>query len=92
MSESAIFTLVAGHSTAGQAFLNFPASSRISSTQIRVSSASSSPTPLSSGSPPSTMAPNASTQSAHSGDHAANNKDAVAAHFISKFADLQSRF
>ncbi|KAE9158740.1 hypothetical protein PF004_g31780, partial [Phytophthora fragariae] len=38
------------------------------------------------------MAPNASTQSAHSGDHAANNKDAVAAHFISKFADLQSRF
>ncbi|KAG3198979.1 hypothetical protein PC129_g24227, partial [Phytophthora cactorum] len=38
------------------------------------------------------MAPNATTQSSHSGDHTVIDKDAVAAHFLSKFADLQSRF
>ncbi|GMF62853.1 unnamed protein product [Phytophthora fragariaefolia] len=38
------------------------------------------------------MAPNATTQSALSGDHTVVDKDTVAAHFVSKFADLQSRF
>ncbi|POM65128.1 Hypothetical protein PHPALM_19209, partial [Phytophthora palmivora] len=38
------------------------------------------------------MAPNATTQSAHSDDHPTVHKDTVTAHFLTKFADLQSHF
>eukprot|EP00644_Phytophthora_capsici_P019612 jgi/Phyca11/22071/fgenesh1_pg.PHYCAscaffold_600_\ len=38
------------------------------------------------------MAPNATTQSAHSSDQTTIDKNAVTAHFLTKFADLQSRF
>ncbi|ETO77493.1 hypothetical protein F444_07319, partial [Phytophthora nicotianae P1976] len=38
------------------------------------------------------MAPKATTQSAHSSDYAAIDKDAVTLHFLRKFAELQSRF
>eukprot|EP00644_Phytophthora_capsici_P016625 jgi/Phyca11/19312/fgenesh1_pg.PHYCAscaffold_47_\ len=38
------------------------------------------------------MAPNATTQSAHSSDQTTIDKNAVTAHFLAKFTDLQSRF
>ncbi|KAF1783623.1 Pyoverdine biosynthesis [Phytophthora cactorum] len=38
------------------------------------------------------MSPNAMTESSHSGDHTILDKNTVATHFLSQFADLQSRF
>ncbi|KAK1942291.1 Spore wall maturation protein DIT1 [Phytophthora citrophthora] len=38
------------------------------------------------------MAPNATTQSSSSNDHTTVDKNAVAAHFLAKFSNLQSRF
>eukprot|EP00644_Phytophthora_capsici_P011710 jgi/Phyca11/19640/fgenesh1_pg.PHYCAscaffold_50_\ len=38
------------------------------------------------------MAPNATTQSAHSSDQNTIDKNAVTTHFLTKFTDLQSRF
>ncbi|KAG3055088.1 hypothetical protein PI125_g25762, partial [Phytophthora idaei] len=38
------------------------------------------------------MSPNAMTESSHSGDHTTLDKNTVATHFLSQFADLQNRF